>query len=637
MARPVQGRTNRLAWLALGLSLLGCVPGQGPWSQVLREQRRVAVRDPATLPQAPIPAIPPPPTVLEPAPTSIPPRELTLDEAIRIGLANSAVVRVLAGVVAVSSGSTIYDPAISNTTIDVETGVYNPVFSVQNLFGRTEVPSLVPAPDDPNGVRLGGDRVGNYDLNLNLMQKTITGGTFNLTVLENRNRFRPGVSLLNPFDRYSAALGYTQPLLRGGGVGPNLAPVVIARINTERSYFQYKNSVQELVRGIVEAYWALVFARTDAWARRQQVEQGMVAYDRAEARQRLGFGNAAEVAQTRVALANFRATLIAAEANVLQREDALRNILGLPPSEPLSIQPMTQPRTDRVEPRWPDLLRLAEQRRPDIIELKLILEADAQSLILARNLARPQLDASALYRWNGLEGRTPIGDRLATDAGQFTDWTLGVNFSVPIGLRSSRANLRRAELVILRDRMNLRQGLHAAAHLLSVNVRNLAQFYAQYETYQITREAAAVNLDQQLAEFRAGRAIFLNVLQAISDWGNAVSSEAQALAQYNSELANLEFQTGTILETHGIYFFEERYRSIGPLGDLGHGRDYPAAIAPGPNAPLYPVATEPAEAALERETPELPGPEDADPEPPPDPLLPPALPFEEQMPAGAPY
>ena len=97
-----------------------------------------------------------------------------------------------------------------------------------------------------------------------------------------------------------------------------------------------------------------------------------------------------------------------------------------------------------------------------------------------------------------------------------------------------------------------------SAHLLGLSVRNLAQFYAQYETLKVTRAAAAVNLDQQLAEFRSGRAIFLNVLLAISDWGNSVSNEAQTLSQYNTELANLERQTGTILETHGVRMLPSR-------------------------------------------------------------------------------
>ena len=64
-------------------------------------------------------------------------------------------------------------------------------------------------------------------------------------------------------------------------------------------------------------------------------------------------------------------------------------------------------------------------------------------------------------------------------------------------------------------------------------------------------------------------------MQAVSDWGNAVSSEAAALAQYNTELVNIETATGTILETHAVYFVEERFTSIGPLGPEHMDQCYP--------------------------------------------------------------
>src|SRR5205814_252981 len=140
----------------------------------------------------------------------------------------------------------------------------------------------------------------------------------------------------------------------------------------------------------------------------------------------------------------------------------------------------------------------------------------------------------------------------------------------------------------------------SSVHVLAGNVRNLAQFYEQYKAFRETRAAARVNLEQQLAEYRVGRAIFLNVLQAITDWGNAVSAEAQSLSQYNTELANLERQTGTILETHGVRFTEERFRSIGPLGRCAEPRCYPSSVVPGPNASRYPTSSEPIEAILDR-------------------------------------
>ena len=87
----------------------------------------------------------------------------------------------------------------------------------------------------------------------------------------------------------------------------------------------------------------------------------------------------------------------------------------------------------------------------------------------------------------------PLGDILSSEGGQFTDWTLSINFSVPLGLRQSRAGLRRQELVIARDRANLDQGLHQVAHSLTVNVRNLAQFYRQYELVKRARAASKRN------------------------------------------------------------------------------------------------------------------------------------------------
>src|SRR5262249_17797346 len=148
------------------------------------------------------------------------------------------------------------------------------------------------------------------------------------------------------------------------------------------------------------------------------------------------------------------------------------------------------------------------------------------------------------------------------------------------------------------------QGLHNAAHQLAESLRSLDQFYEQYEAYKETRAAAIENVKQQFGIFRKGvrqNFNYLNVLLAITDWGNAISSEAQSLAQYNIELANLERDTGTILETHGVRFAEERFRSIGPLGRLAPYPCYPAAVVPGPNGTRYPVTGEPPEKALESE------------------------------------
>ena len=275
-----------------------------------------------------------------------------------------------------------------------------------------------------------------------------------------------------------------------------------------------KGAVQRSVRDVISAYWSLVYARADLWARQKQVEQGTWGYDFAKANLQVGLGNASDVAQAEAALASYRAGLISAQANVLQREAALRNILGLPPSIPPRIIPVTPLSNDRMNVDWQNIIDIAAQRRPDLIELKLFIEADQQQLMVANNQAMPQLDAVALYRWNGLEGRTPSYAYEISRSGQFTDWVLGVNFSVPLGLRQGRAALRQQELIVMRDRANLQQALHNSMHTLADNYRNLAQYYDLYLANQQTRAASAKNLDVQMKQFSAGLTIYLNVIQA---------------------------------------------------------------------------------------------------------------------------
>jgi outer membrane protein TolC len=569
---------------------------------ILPEQRTIGYSDPARLPTAPIPDAAPPRTVTDSRPDT-PDWPLSLDEAIKIALENARVIRVLAGVSATSSGQTIYDTAIINTTIDQAQARFDPVLSQNNHWNRNNVPFATLDPLNPFESLITSTPSDAYRSDLSLTKTNVIGGQWALDWAENPTRVTADGLPLNPEDPRSVSLTYTQPLLQGAGFPVNMAPIVIARLNTERSYFQYKDSVQEMVRGVIEGYWNLVLARTQEWATRIQVEQSEYAFTLAKERKLAGLGSASDVAQARVTYTQFKAQLVAAEANVLDREGALRNILGLPPEDGRRIVPTSAPTSKRLRADWDQVIHLAEQRRPDIVEAKLIVEADRQQLLQAQNQALPRLDATASYRWNGLSGEMPNGEHISTHAGEFTDWTIGVNFAVPLGRRQGRAAVRQQRLLIARDQADLGQTVFAAVQDLALSVRELDSAYEQYEALKETREAAYINLDVQIQQYLARRIPYLNVLTAINDWGTAISAEAQQLLAYNIDLALIERQTGTILETHGLVFYEERFRAAGPL--VAHDRDYPEALVPVGSPQRYPGTGEPAENAFDLKKPEL--------------------------------
>ena len=155
-----------------------------------------------------------------------------------------------------------------------------------------------------------------------------------------------------------------------------MAPIVIARLNTEQSYFQYKDSVQEMVRGVIEAYWNLVQARVAASARKIQVEQSKEAFERETGsaqnrprRRRHGGTGAGDLQPVPGQPDRGRG----------ERPDAGRG-LAEPPRPAAERRPANRAGLRADEPAAAASLgragKLAEQRRPDIVELKLVTEAD---------------------------------------------------------------------------------------------------------------------------------------------------------------------------------------------------------------------------------------------------------------------
>ncbi len=340
---------------------------------ILPEQRTISHRDPSQFPPAPIPPSAPPRTVSDPHPDETA-WQLSLDDAIRIALENARVVRVLAGTSAVSSGQTIYDAAIVNTTIDQAAATFDPLFHWNNTWNRTNTPlaqfvtpggaalsgvngttgSFTPgSPASTLSTIITSTPTDGYLSDIGLTKTNVLGGKWSLDWTQNPTRIAAPVPFpLNPQTPSAVTLSYTQPLLQGAGYRVNMAPVVIARLNTEQSYFQYKDAVQNLVLGTITAYWNIVEARVNVWARKIQEQQSREAFERESARLKSGFSDAGTVAQARVTYYQFRANRIAAEADVLTRERALRNLLGLPPDDQRQIVPTSAPLAERLQHQW---------------------------------------------------------------------------------------------------------------------------------------------------------------------------------------------------------------------------------------------------------------------------------------------
>ncbi len=159
---------------------------------ILPEQRTIDYRDPSQLPPSRIPANAPPRTVSDPRPGTEE-WQLSLDEAIRIALENANVIRILAGTTAVSSGQTIYDAAITNTTIDQAQATFDPVAHWNNTWSRTNTPMAEIKSDQPPGsspsspARLRSA----YMTDFGLTKMNVLGGQWSVDATATDTRFVP--------------------------------------------------------------------------------------------------------------------------------------------------------------------------------------------------------------------------------------------------------------------------------------------------------------------------------------------------------------------------------------------------------------------------------------------------------------
>src|SRR5262245_30631262 len=181
------------ALLVIVSATFGCTvaPTELMHSIILPEARTIDYRDPGNLPSVPIPVSAPPRTVSNPRPdlTDWP---LSLDDAVRIALDNTRVVRVLTGISATTSGKTIYDAAITQTAIDQAQARFDPVFNEKAEWQRRNAPGAIGDPFDFRRSRIFGNASDSFLSTFGVTQNNVLGGQAGITWIENPLRFPGG-------------------------------------------------------------------------------------------------------------------------------------------------------------------------------------------------------------------------------------------------------------------------------------------------------------------------------------------------------------------------------------------------------------------------------------------------------------
>jgi len=530
--------------------------------------------------------------------------DLSLQEAVQLALANSQVIRDLGGAVlrAPETLATSWDPAVAETNprsgVDAALSAFDAEFRA-SAFGEKNDRAL------NNEFFGGGTRLLQQDasvLQAQLSKQAATGSQFIFRHNVDYDANNAPSNLFPSAWNANFETEFRHPLLQGSGqefnriAGPSQTPglyngVLLARINTDVQLADFEASVRDLVSNVENAYWDLYFAYRDLDAKIAARNASLDTWRRIHALYTAGRrgGEAEKEAQAREQFYRFQQEVQNALSGrlidgtrtgngssggtfrglggVQVAERRFRQLLGLPPSSGQLIRPIDEPIGAAVVFDWNQVTADALARRVELRRQRWEARRRELEWIASRNFLLPRLDAVGRYRWRGFghdlldadpDPRPPF-DNAYRDlfGGDFQEWQLGLELSVPIGYRRAFTAVRHAELELSRSRALLREQEHAVLHEAAAAIGELDRSYVVSQTGASRLDAARQQLAAVQAAYESDKAPLDLLLEAQRRLADAETSYFNALTEYAIAVKNVHYAKGTLLAYDGVVLSED--------------------------------------------------------------------------------
>ena len=381
-----------------------------------------------------------------------------------------------------------------------------------------------------------------------------TGGTAEIRAPMSRSRNDNPFATLNPAYTTDLEFSLSHNLLRGAGRRANSLAIRVADYDRQRSEARAKLEIINQLAAVDRAYWRLYASRQALDVRARQFDVAEQQLGRADRRFRAGTVAEVEIARAQSGLADRVRDIIVAQNEVLLRQRALKRLMNMPDLDvdsPQHIVTMSDPEPLFYELDGEQLAAEALDSRMELLELELQIAADEAVEAVRRNEALPLLNASFLYRINGLGSEFNDALRVASE-GDFEDWEIGLNAELPLGNEQRKAAIEQAVLTRLQrlaSRDTRRQAVRQEV-LDAVDTIN-----SGWQQILAARQAVALNERTLRAEeslFDNGRSTSTDVLDADARLADARLRDIQAVVEYQIAQVDLALATGTLLGASGI-------------------------------------------------------------------------------------
>jgi outer membrane protein len=386
------------------------------------------------------------------------------------------------------------------------------------------------------------------------------GGRLSADFQNSRTETNNSFATRNPSYNSTLSFSYTQPLLAGRRTDNQRTALQTEEIQGQISDIQVNAQIANITEEVRIRYWNLRASIEQIEIQRRALAQAQELLAQNELRVQLGSMAQIEVIQAQSQVAAAEQALLNAEVQWRNAELGLKSVLLSGADDPLLGQTINPTELPTLREQAVDLqaaLEIALRERTDLRQQRQQLEISALELEVTDNSRLPDLNLTASYSLQGVGGN--IFDRpdfgappTLVEQGGYLDglssiaafdtptWNLSMNFSYPIGMRSSKANSERAKLQFEQGQLAIRgQELAVVTEVtdagLAVTDTNL-----QLQAAQRSRELAEESAVATVTRFNAGVATNFEVGQANDDLTAARLSELRALINHINAIAEFE-------------------------------------------------------------------------------------------------
>jgi outer membrane protein len=415
-------------------------------------------------------------------------------------------------------------------------------------------------------------------------------------------------NLYNPAVQTTLGVSFSQQLLQGFGKDVTRRNILIAENNRKIADLTFAQQAITTVTNTITAYWELVYARANVKVEEQAVTVSKKLYEDNKKQLEIGTMAPLDVTQAESELASDQTNLIVAQTTRLQDELALKNYISKDPTASnfldIEIIPTDKPESpESIHTEvFQDAVKEAFANRPDVQEQIFNLKNGEIDVKATKNALLPIATLNGTYASTGLSGNLPIsatstiagapivdangvavtvidpttglpipifepatqttttgvtkqglGDSLSqVFHNRYPNYTVGVNFTIPVRNRSAQADNIHAQLTQRQLEAQMQQIKNSAV----LDVRNTSiaveQGRAQVQSASKARELQQQTFEAERKKYQLGASTVYNVILVQRDLITAQGTELRALANLAEAKANYERALGRTLQVNSV-------------------------------------------------------------------------------------